>query len=159
MFVLEDYLRVINYGMSSEAYLRENGFIIKKEDYKGRFVEAPSGAAVLLFCKNPQQFFQRAQVRVIRYEGTEARVGRYMNVINDEIFKGPVLKLTNDVLSFVKTQIKEHTYLGSDGLFVTDQQYPEFCWKEVIVNAIAHRDYSILGTDIQVKLFDDHMTV
>lgn len=38
-------------------------------------------------------------------------------------------------------------------------QYPEFCWKEVIVNAIAHRDYSILGTDIQVKLFDDHMTV
>jgi ATP-dependent DNA helicase RecG len=27
------------------------------------------------------------------------------------------------------------------------------------VNAICHRDYSILGTDIQVKLFDDHMTV
>lgn len=27
------------------------------------------------------------------------------------------------------------------------------------MNAICHRDYSILGTDIQVKLFDDHMTV
>ena len=34
--VLEDYLRVINYGKSSEAYIRENGYLIKKEDYKGR---------------------------------------------------------------------------------------------------------------------------
>ena len=82
-----------------------------------------------------------------------------MNVIKDEIFTGPVLKLTNNVLAFVKTQIKEHTYLGADGRFKTDEQYPEFCWTEICVNAICHRDYSILGTDIQVKLFDDHMTV
>jgi len=27
------------------------------------------------------------------------------------------------------------------------------------VNAAAHRDYSIKGTDIQVKMFDDHLTV
>ena len=159
MPVLEDYLRVIGYGKGAEAYIRENGYLITKEDYKGRAFEALSGAAVLLFGKNPQKFFQRAQVRVIRYEGTVARVGREMNVIKDEIFMGAILKMTNNVLAFVKTQIKEHTYLGSDGLFVTDVQYPEFCWKEVIVNAIAHRDYSILGTDIQVKLFDDHMTV
>ena len=59
----------------------------------------------------------------------------------------------------MKTQIKEHTYLGADGRFKTDEQYHEFCWTEICVNAICHRDYSILGTDIQVKLFDDHMTV
>lgn len=82
-----------------------------------------------------------------------------MNVVKDEIFTGPILKLTNDVLAFVKTQIKEHTYLGSDGRFRTDEQYPEFCWTEICVNSICHRDYSILGTDIQVKLFDDHITV
>ena len=35
----------------------------------------------------------------------------------------------------------------------------EFCWTELIVNAIAHRDYNITGTDIQIKMFDDHMTV
>lgn len=56
-------------------------------------------------------------------------------------------------------KIKEHTYLGDDGRFTTDPQYPEFCWKELIVNAICHRDYSILGTDIQVKIFDNHITV
>ena len=41
----------------------------------------------------------------------------------------------------------------------TDEQYPEFCWTELCVNSICHRDYSILCTDIQVKLFDDHITV
>jgi ATP-dependent DNA helicase RecG len=150
---------VIGYGKGPEKYLRENGYVVKKEDYRGREYEALTGAAVLLFGKNPQRFFQRAQVRVIRYDGTEAKVGTEMNVVKDEIFTGPILKLTNDVLAFVKTQIKEHTYLGPDGRFRTDEQYPEFCWTELCVNSICHRDYSILGTDIQVKLFDDHITV
>jgi ATP-dependent DNA helicase RecG len=38
-------------------------------------------------------------------------------------------------------------------------EYPEFTWKELIVNAVAHRDYSIKGTDIQIKMFDDRITV
>ena len=159
MDLVEDYVKVIGYGKGAETYLRENGYVVKKEDYRGREYEALTGAAVLLFGKNPQRFFQRAQVRVIRYDGTEARVGTEMNVVKDEIFTGPILKLTNDVLAFVKTQIKEHTYLGPDGRFRTDEQYPEFCWTELCVNAICHRDYSILGTDLQVKLFDDHITV
>lgn len=31
--------------------------------------------------------------------------------------------------------------------------------KEIIINAIAHRDYSIKGTDIQIKMFDDRIVV
>ena len=27
------------------------------------------------------------------------------------------------------------------------------------MNAITHRDYSIKGTDIQIKVFDDHLAV
>lgn len=42
---------------------------------------------------------------------------------------------------------------------VTIPQYPPFCWTELIVNAVAHRDYSILGTDIMVKIFDHHYVV
>lgn len=60
---------------------------------------------------------------------------------------------------FVKRQIREHSFLGKDGLFVTIPELPEFCWTELIVNAIVHRDYNITGTDIQIKMFDDHMTV
>ena len=118
-----------------------------------------SGAAIMMFGKDPQRFFPRSRVRFIRYEGTEAKVGAEMNVIKDKMFGGRILDLVGQTIEYVRTQIKEHTYLGPDARFVTEPEYPEFVWKEIIVNAIAHRDYSIKGTDIQIKMFDDHITV
>ena len=95
----------------------------------------------------------------VRYEGTEAKVGAEMNVIKDVVFEGRILQVTEKALEFVRGQIKERTYLGADTRFVTEPEYPEFAWKELIVNAVAHRDYSIKGTDIQIKMFDDRLTV
>ena len=67
--------------------------------------------------------------------------------------------MTQKAIAFVDTQIREYTFLGEDARFVTIPQYPPFCWTELIVNAVAHRDYSILGTDIMVKIFDHHYVV
>ena len=116
-------------------------------------------SAMLLFGKNPKHFFPRARIRFVRYEGTEARVGARMNVIKDVMFEGRILQVTEKALEFVGSQIKERTYLGADTRFVTEPEYPEFAWKELIINAVAHRDYSIKGTDIQIKMFDDRITV
>ena len=82
-----------------------------------------------------------------------------MNVVKDKIFTGRILDMVESALSFIRDQIKDHTYLGKDGRFVTTPEYPEFVWKEVIVNAATHRDYSIKGTDIQIKMFDNRMEV
>lgn len=82
-----------------------------------------------------------------------------MNVIKDVMFEGRILQVTEKALEFVGSQIKERTYLGADTRFVTEPEYPEFAWKELIINAVAHRDYSIKGTDIQIKMFDDRITV
>ena len=98
-------------------------------------------------------------MRFIRYDGIEAKVGTEMNVIKDEMFEGRILDMVRSSLDFVRSQIKEHTKLGADGLFHTTPEYPEFAWKEIIINSIAHRDYSIKGTDIQIKMFDDRITV
>ncbi len=149
------HCKKIGYGKSAEEYIRQNkDFIVTKN---GR--QEMSGAAILLFGKDPQRFFKRARVRFVRYEGVEAKVGAEMNVIKDVMFKGRILEMVQKALDFVRSQIKEHTYLGKDGRFVTDPEYPEFVWKEVIINAIAHRDYSIKGTDIQIKMFDDRIVV
>lgn len=75
------------------------------------------------------------------------------------MFEGRILDMVEKSLDFVRSQIKERTKLGADGRFHTTPEYPEFVWKEIIINAIAHRDYSIKGTDIQIKMFDDRITV
>lgn len=41
----------------------------------------------------------------------------------------------------------EHSYLGEDGLFKTDREYPKFVIQEMTVNSVCHRDYSIKGTE------------
>ena len=98
-------------------------------------------------------------MRFIRYEGTEEKFGTQMNVIKDVIFEGNILQQVVEAIKYLNTQIKEKTYLGSDGLFKTDEEYPQFVREEIIVNAVTHRDYSIKGTDIQIKMFDDRIVV
>ena len=138
------YTEKLGYRKSPEEYLRENKEFVSGKGGK----EAVSAAAMLLFGRNPKRFFPRARIRFVRYEGTEAKVGAEMNVIKDVVFEGRILQVTEKALEFVRGQIKERTYLGADTRFVTEPEYPEFAWKELIVNAVAHRDYSIKGTDI-----------
>ena len=155
MDVVAAYCEKIGYTKSAQEYITQNkSFIVTKGGHSEM-----SGAAILLFGKDPQRFFQRARIRFIRYEGTEAKVGAEMNVIKDRLFTGRILDMLEAALSFVQDQIKEHTHLDQGGKFVTTPEYPEFVWKELIVNAVAHRDYSIKGTDIQIKMFDDRIVV
>ena len=51
-------------------------------------------------------------------------------------------------VDFIKIQMKEKTCPGHDGIFVTREEYQEFVRTEIVVNAVAHRDYGIKGTDI-----------
>ena len=154
--VVSTYCDKIGYDKGdAEYYLRHNNDFITVKGGE----DLISGAAILLFGKNPQRFFPRARVRFVRYEGNTAEVGDRMNVVKDKKFDGRILDQVNETLAFVKTQIREYTKLGKGAKFKTIPEFPEFCWTEMIVNAVAHRDYSIGGTDIQVKMFDDHFTV
>ena len=62
-------------------------------------------------------------------------------------------------VDFIKIQMKEKTCPGHDGIFVTKEEYQEFVRTEMVVNAVAHRDYGIKVTDIQIKMFDDRLEV
>ena len=155
MAFVKEYTDKIDYGKSPLEYLKENRGFIKEKDDEIQI----STAAILLFGKNPQNFFPRARIRFIRYEGTEEKFGTEMNVIKDVIFEGTLLNMINEVITYLDTQVKEKTYLGPDGTFVTDEKYPKFVRQELIVNAVTHRAYSITGTDIQIKMFDDHIVV
>ena len=152
---VRSYCKRIGYTKSPEEYVRENRKFVTVKDGKDQV----SVAAILLFGKNPQLFFSRAFIRFIRYDGTEAKVGKDMNVVKDVIFEGRILDQVEKAVDFIKIQMKEKTYLGHDGIFVSEEEYSEFVRTEIVVNAATHRDYGIKGTDIQIKMFDDRLEV
>jgi len=84
---VRSYCKRIGYTKSPEEYVRENKKFVTVKDGKDQV----SVAAILLFGKNPQLFFSRAFIRFIRYDGTEAKVGKDMNVVKDVIFEGRIL--------------------------------------------------------------------
>ena len=135
-------------------YLHENNsFVITNK--KGE--EDVSTACILLFGKNPQKFFPRARTRFIKYEGIDEKVGAEMNVIKDVTFEGTILNQVKKTIEFIEAQVREHTFLGLHGQFVTLREYPKLVKQEMTVNACCHRAYSIKGTEIQIKMFDDQL--
>ena len=154
MDAVAEYAKLVGYGKSPLEDLRENnGFVTTNK--KGE--EDVSVACILLFGKNPQKFFPRSRTRFIRYEGVDEKVGAEMNVIKDVIFEGTILNQVRKTIEFIETQVREHTFLGQHGQFVTRRDYPEFVIQEMVVNACCHRAHNIKGTEIQIKMFDDRL--
>ncbi len=154
MDAVANYAKMVGYGKSPMEYLRENNCFVTTNK-KGE--EDVSTACILLFGNNPQKFFPRARTRFIRYEGVDEKVGAEMNVIKDVTFEGTILNQVEKTIEFIETQVREHTFLGQHGLFVTLRDYPKFVIQEMTVNSVCHRAYSIKGTEIQIKMFDDRL--
>ena len=154
MDAVADYAKLLGYGKSPMEYLRENNNFVTTNN-KGE--EDVSVACILLFGKNPQKFFPRGRTRFIRYEGIDEKVGAEMNVIKDVTFEGTILNQVKKTIEYLETQVREHTFLGQHGQFITRRDYPEFVIQEMTVNACCHRAYNIKGTEIQIKMFDDRL--
>lgn len=149
-----EYINLIGYTKNPQQYLQENnGFVTTNKQGQ----EAVSTACILLFGKNPQKFFPRARTRFIRYDGVDEKVGAEMNVIKDVTFEGTILNQVKKTIEFIETQVREHTFLGQNAQFITKRDYPEFVIQEMVVNSCCHRAYSIKGTEIQIKMFDDRL--
>ncbi|MHB8993257.1 MAG: ATP-binding protein [Chloroflexota bacterium] len=118
-----------------------------------------NGAGVLLFAENPAVFLPRPGLRILRYEGTSTETGPRMNLVKDITLELPLPTLIVEAQRTISAQLRDFTRLGPRGLFETVPEYPPFAWQEAIVNAVCHRAYSISGSQIEVRLFDDRMEV
>ncbi|MGE5620405.1 MAG: ATP-binding protein [Sphingomonadaceae bacterium] len=116
-------------------------------------------AGVLLFVENPAAFLSRPGLRILRYDGISTETGPRMNLVKDTILELPLPTLILEAQRIVSAQLRDFTRLGPKGLFETVPEYPPFAWQEAIVNAVCHRAYSITGSQIEVRLFDDRMEV
>lgn len=115
-------------------------------------------AGVLLFAREPGRWLPRAGLDLLRFEGTTVELGQAFNLVKREEVVLPLPRLIRRIWDVVGTLVRTRYQL--QGLeMVGRPEYPEFAWREVIVNAIAHRDYSITGTAIQVRIWDDRIEV
>ena len=115
-------------------------------------------ATLLLFGKDPLRWHPRCGIDFVKYEGTERKLGRELNIIKRTRVELPLIKLIEETYKTISAQIKERQYLH-DLFFVERFEYPTFAWQETIVNAVAHRDYSIQGLSIEVWMFDDRIEI
>ncbi|QIW14956.1 ATP-dependent DNA helicase RecG [Pasteurellaceae bacterium RH1A] len=116
-------------------------------------------AAILLFGNNPTKFLPQARLRFIKYDGTQAQVGKQLNIVKDRTFDGAIPDIIHKAKAFISSQLREFQYLDDDGRFKIMPEYPEFAWFEGIVNALVHRNYSFRGDYIRVIMFDDRLEI
>ncbi len=148
------YKEKLNTDVSNEQILKARGFL---KEVKGNLHLTKAG--MLLFGKNPSLYIPTARVRVIKFEGKSMRLGTEMNVTKDKTFDSCLYKTIEQVTDFIKSQLREFTYLNSKGIFETVPEYPEVAWYEGLINAVAHRDYNFSGDYVKIKLYDDRLEI
>ncbi|HPC49849.1 MAG TPA: ATP-binding protein, partial [Kiritimatiellia bacterium] len=118
----------------------------------------PTLAALLLFGRDPGRWHERAGIDFVRWEGTDRKTGAELNIAKRFRVEAPLSALPDKAFEAIKPFIRERQQLH-DLFFVEKLEYPTFAWQEAIVNAVAHRDYSIRGMGIEVWMFDDRMEI
>jgi len=140
---------------------------------------------LLLFGNRPNRFLQQAGVTVAAYQGTE----KDYDARERGVIRGPVVSLFSrsdllesqmyprlprtfsenaeiieagvieQVLDFVRRNTRMQAWIDERGQRKEKWDYPLEAVREAIVNAIAHRDYTITVTDIELSIYSDRLEV
>ena len=140
-------------GLSIERYLQQIGLAEYAQD--GLRLRR---AALLLFANDIDRWHPRSQVRFLKVKGKTLESGENYNVISDDIVKGNILELVIKSWEHLRSLLAYKTDFSSNAQFEQKYIYPEDAVRETILNAIAHRDYSITNA-IEVFIFDDRMEI
>lgn len=115
-------------------------------------------ATLLLFAKHPTKWHPRSQVRILRVKGIEEKTGEDFNLIELAEVSGNIFLLYQNSWEALRPHLTE-TRFSKDGVFKNQIIYPELACKEALINAITHRDYSLEGRGIEIKVFDDRLEI
>lgn len=113
----------------------------------------PTHAGIMLFAEEPQRFIGQTEVACVRFKGTDV-----VSYIDRRDLRGPLYQLVDDAEQFIFRHMKIGRRIeGFVG--VEYREYPQAAVREVIVNAVVHRDYSRGGQHIRIFMFDDRIEV
>jgi ATP-dependent DNA helicase RecG len=112
-----------------------------------------TNAAVVLFGKNPAEWYPQTRVRAARFRGDDRT-----EFIDNRVFEGSLFSLVETLVSFVQSHIPVVSSLAPNELQRRDRlAYPLPAVREAIVNALVHRDYSAFDGGMTVAVYDERM--
>lgn len=92
-----------------------------------------------------------------RWNGLD-KSGGMVDALDSAEYSGSLIILLNEGVGFVKRNMKTRWKKTSNSRI----EMPEYCERsvfEALVNAIIHRDYLILGSEVHVDIYDDRLTI
>ena len=118
----------------------------------------PTVAGILLACPKPEQFLPNAFVQAVAYRGKTISIeaeAAYQRDAQD--ITGPVDQQIFDTCDFVRKNMFNPARKGLGGGRMDIPQFDMEAVFEAVTNAVAHRDYSMTGSKIRLRLFDDRL--
>ena len=120
----------------------------------------------LLFGSDPARFVRHAGIRAVCYAGTAPDYATRA----DEDLRGALTPLGRADGRIVETGLVEQAWdfmrrntkpsaRIEGGRRIDSWEYPEAVFREAMVNALVHRDYSIAGTDILLAVYADRVEI
>lgn len=92
-----------------------------------------------------------------RWNGLDKASG-VMDALDDKEFSGSLISLLQNGVEFVINNSKKSWKKTADGR-IEMPEYPERAVLECLVNALIHRDYSELGSEVHIDIFDDRLEI
>ena len=92
-----------------------------------------------------------------RWNGLDKASG-VMDALDDKEFSGSLISLLQNGEEFVINNSKKRWKKTNDGR-IEMPEYPERAVLECLVNALIHRDYTELGSEVHIDMFDDRLEI
>lgn len=132
--------------MEADALLEALGLLARPPE-RPEAPLAPTVAGLLLLGKHPQQFLPQARIAVVRY-ATATMGERFLT----REMEGPLTAQLDAAEAWLATNMLHGVELRGFARIDTDE-YPRAVLHEIVLNALAHRDYLLGGDRIRIYLF------
>ncbi len=137
-------------GLSAEEVLLKRGCLVRDES--GQY--HPTYAGILLFGRAPQEIVRGSDITAARFAGVEMS-----DTFTRQDIGGTLPAQLRRAQTFLADHLRKQVQMGATMARDEQYEYPLEAAREVIVNAVAHRDYSIRGDGVRLYLFADRMEV
>lgn len=121
----------------------------------------PTLSGIMLFGEYPQEFFPQLSVTAMVVQGKE--VGDLgedgERFIDNKRMEGTVSQMLEGTLAFVRRNMKVKTIITDEGARADKPEYPIKAVREIILNALIHRDYSVHTerSPVRLVMYEDRL--